>query len=237
MFFPFRPAYLSPSFDEVRQWWLSWVRDVLDAGADGVELRVRAHHSLFAWAEYGFESPVVQAFKERHGVDLLTADDFDRAALRRLRGEAYTEFYRQARALVNAYGKRLGMHASVTMDMDPEEGAAAEIHWDWPRWLDEGLADSITFKEVRPGTRLAQKILSHIRDRNVEAIFCPYANNRWTTPGGERLVADWIRSAREAGFDGYQYYECCSVVRATPDGKIVMDRPGLREVFQREFRR
>jgi len=228
-------AFMSPAFDQTREYWLSWVRDVLNAGADGVELRVRAHHSLFAWGEFGFEDPVVEAFKQRYGVNLRTTDDFDRAALRRLRGESYTEFYRQAKALARSRGKPLGLHVSVTMDMEPEEGAAMEIHWDWRRWLDEGLADSLTFKEIRPRTRLAQEVLGRIRGPKVKAVFCPYANNLWTVPGGERIVADWIRAAREAGFDGYQYYECASVVRGTPEGKIVMTQPALREVFRKQF--
>jgi len=228
-------AFLSPAFDESRAHWLSWVRDVLEAGADGVELRVRAHHSLFAWGEYGFEQPVRDAFLERCGVDLWETDDFDRAALRRLRGESYTEFYRQAKAIAKSYGKPLGLHVSTTMDMEPEEGAAMDIHWDWRRWLDEGLADSITFKEVRPQTRFARAILDRIRDRDVKAVSCPYANTLWKAPGCERIVEDWIRTAREAGFDGYQYYECASVVRGTPDGKIMMMQPGLRDLLHREF--
>jgi hypothetical protein len=228
-------AALSPSFEESRAWWLEWLRDCLEAGADGVELRMRNHHSPFAWGEFGFETPVAEAFRQRYGVDILSTDDFDREAWRRLRGDAYTRFYREARALTDEYGKRLGLHVSTSMDMPPAEGGAMEIHWDWRTWLEEGLADSVTLKEVWPDTRFEREILSIARPRGIQVIFCPYANNLWSVPGGERIVRDRIRAARAAGHDGFQYYECASVIHATVGRGLEMVQPALRQVFQEEF--
>lgn len=227
-------AHFSPFFPAAREIWLGWAREALDAGADGVEFRVRNHHSDFAWAEYGFEAPMVEAFRTRYGVDLLSTDDFDRAAFRRLRGEAYTQFYREARRLARARGKSMGLHVSITMDMEPEEGAAMETHWDWRTWLDEGLADSVTMKEVWPGTWFAEEILARTRARGIPAIFSPYNVN----PRGPELIPivdDHIRNARQGGYGGYQFYECAAAVRATPDGRVVMDRPDLRDLFRRHF--
>jgi hypothetical protein len=234
-------AALSPSFPETREWWLSWVKDILDAGADGVEMRVRNHHSILAWGELGFEQPVVDEFQTRYGVDLLSTDDFDRAAFRKLRGEAYTQFYREARELVKSYGKRLGLHVSTTMDTEPEQGAAMEIQWDWQTWLKEGLADGVTMKEVWPESRLGLGIFSYTRAQGIPAVFCPYANHYWNfppysnLPGGERVIESMINVAKEGGCDGYQFYECAAVVRATPDGHIEMRTPELREVFRKHF--
>ena len=104
------------------------------------------------------------------------------------------------------------------------------------QWLDEGWADSVTLKEVWPRTRLERDILSRTRPRNVQAIFCPYANCLWSTPGGEKVVEGWIRDARAAGHNGYQYYECASVVNGTPQGEVVMRQPALRDVFRRAFK-
>jgi hypothetical protein len=229
-------AMLSPSFAEVQDWWLTWVQDCLDAGADGIELRVRNHHSTLAWKEFGFEKPVRDEFLTRYGADIWKTDDFNLAVWRRLRGEAYTQFYRRVRELARRCGKPMGLHISPTTGvMEPEQGAAMEIHWDWRRWLREGLCDSVTMKEIWPRTSLAEEILSLARPRNIQTIFCPYANNLWRKPGGERVVADWIRLAREGGYDGYQLYECCAVVRAAKDGGITMEQPALRELFRRQF--
>ena len=229
-------AMLSPSFAEVQDWWLTWVQDCLDAGADGIELRVRNHHNTLTWREFGFEKPVRDEFLKRYGVDIWITDDFDPAAWRQLRGEAYTQFYRRVRDLTRRHGKPMGLHISpTTAGMEPEQGAAMEIHWDWRRWLGEGLCDSVTMKELWPRTSLAEEVLSLARPRNIRTIFCPYANNLWRKPGGERIVADWIRLAREGGYDGYQLYECCAVVRGSKDGRITMEQPALRELFRREF--
>jgi hypothetical protein len=228
-------ACLSPSFAEARAWWLEWVKDCLEAGADGIEMRMRNHHSPLAWAEFGFEEPVVEAFKERYGIDLLTTDDFDRPAWRRLRGEAYTEFYREVRQLVKPRGKKLGLHISQSMCLEPEFGCAMDIHWDWRTWLNESLADSITMKEVWPHSRFGEEVTKHTRPGGVPVIFCPYANTLWSAPGGAEVCARRIQLAREHGFDGFQYYECASVVRGTKDGRIIMEQPALKEVFQKEF--
>lgn len=227
---------LSPSYPEVRDWWLTWVRQCLDAGADGMELRVRNHSYHLAWSEYGFEAPVRDEFLKRYGVDLWVTDHFDKAAWRRLRGEGYTEFVRQAKKLCDVRKKPLGLHISPTEEMDPTVGTAMEVHWDWRGWLREGLASSVTMKEVWPKTLLAEEVLSFTRSRGIPVVFCPYANNLFHAPGGDRTVAEWIRLAREGGYDGYQLYECAAVLRGTGDGKIIMEQPALAKLFQRQFR-
>ncbi len=225
-------AVMSPAFKETRHWWLEWVREILEAGADGVEMRVRNHQTHLSWGEFGFEAPVRDEFMRRYGVDLWTTDDFDRAAWRRLRGDDVTQFYREAKALVSSFGRRMGLHISRTMDVEPQQGASMEIHFNWRAWLDEGLADSVTAKEVWPGTVFASEILSHAQPRNVPVIFSPYANNLWRLPGGADVCAHRIRLARECGFSGFQLYENCSVMRARADGELEMQQPALRALFR-----
>lgn len=236
-------AALSPSFPETRQWWLSWMRDILEAGADGVELRLRNHHSHLAWVEYGFEAPVVDAFRQRYGVDILKTDDFDKAALRRLRGEAYTQFYREVKQLVAAYGKLLGLHLSTTLDTDPRQGASMNIHWDWRTWLQEGLADSITLKDTWPHSYLAQEIFSYTRPQGIPVIFCPYASYYLSQPihtanaskDNCNIIEALIKNAQNSGCSGFQLYESASVIRADADGKIRMQHPALRDLFRKLF--
>jgi len=229
-------SVLSPSFFEVRQWWLSLIRDVLVAGADGVELRMRNHNKVCAWSEFGFEEPIRNEFLNRYGIDIWKTDDFDRVALRRLRGEFYTQFYREAKKLVRSYGKKLGLHISITMDVEPEIGAPMDIHFDWRSWLKENIADCITMKEVWPKTRFAEEILSFTRERGIPVIFSPYANNIWRQGKGVEICEKRIRFAKENGFDGFQYYESASVLRATRDGKLIMLQPGLGELFKKYFK-
>lgn len=225
----------SPSFPEVRAYWMDWVKHILDAGADGVELRMRSHGYHIAWGEFGFEQPVRDEFLKRHGVDIWETDDFDKMAWRKLRGEGYTQFIRQVKQLCDSRNKPLGLHVSPSLEMDPVHGAAMEIHWDWRTWIKEGLADSITMKEIWPRSGIADEIFSLARPRGIAAIFCPYAANTFREPRGEECIADWIRQAHEGGCDGYQLYEAAAVIKGTADGRVVMEQPALRNLLGAEF--
>jgi len=228
-------AALSPSFEESHEWWLGLIKDCLEAGADGVELRVRNHHAPFAWGEYGFEKPVRDIFLERTGVDIWETDDFDKGLWRRIRGEGYTEFCRDAKSLVESHGKKLGIHISPTENMDPRFGGAMGIHFDWRKWIQEGIADSVTMKEVWPRTPLAEDVLSLTRPRNIPVFFSPYANNIWTSAGGEKLCDYWISIAKANNFDGYQFYECAAIVKAADEKILLVEPTEIEDVFIRNF--
>jgi hypothetical protein len=230
---------LSPWFPEVRQWWLSWVQDILDAGADGVEIRNDSHCSDLAWSEYGFEKPVVDEFYKRYGVNILETDDFNRADLRRIRGEAYTQFYREARKIISDHGKLMGLHISNTAGgCDVEQGTPTEMHWDWRTWIKEGLADSVTLKGVWPSSKLGQEILSQMHSIGREVIYCPFIIYYVDGKGyGKKLIESLIKVAQAEDCDGYQLYEGEAVIKGTPDGKLVMQEPEIRQLFQQIFNR
>jgi len=230
-------AALSPSFPEVRAWWLSWVRACLAAGADGIELRVRNHHNTFAWGELGFEPPVREEFLKRYGIDIWETDDFDKIAWRRLRGEGYTEFLREVKKMADSYQKPLGVHISPSEGIGPELGAAMNIDWDWRTWVEEGLINSVTMKEVFPSSRLAREVLALTKPKGISAVLSLYANHLWASPGGEEVCRRWMETARQEGYDGYQFYECASVIQAREDGGIVMNQPALAEVFREIIRK
>lgn len=97
---------LSPWFADSRNWWLKWVGDALDMDVDGIEMRLGNHHCDMSFSELGFEQPVRDEFLKRYGVDIWATDDFDRTAHRKLKGEAWTQFFREARQLVNQRGKK-----------------------------------------------------------------------------------------------------------------------------------
>jgi hypothetical protein len=226
---------MSPALPDTHDIWLSWIDDILAAGADGVEIRVRNHHTHLAWEEFGYEQAVRAAFFDRHGVDIWRTDDFDRPAWRRLRGESYTDFYRLARRRLTACGKPLGLHISRTMDIEPEQGASMGFHFDWRTWLDEGLADSVTMKEVWPQTVFAEEVLARARPHGTRLIFSPFANALWSRPDGVEVCRTRIQQARAGGFDGFQLYESCCVMRAHADGRLTLREPALRALFAREF--
>jgi hypothetical protein len=242
-------AAFSPSFPETRALWMTWVRAMLDAGADGIDIRPGHHHGHFAWIEYGFEPPVRDAMLARTGVDIWETDDFDRDLWRRIRGEGYTQFLREASAEVRARGKTLTVHIDGYFDGPPGAGGAMNIVSDWRTWLEEGLADRVTGKSLWPQSSLALEVLALAHAKGVPVSYDPYCNNFFEdrsstnhigdSPQGcavpvERLI-DW---GRRAGFDSFAFYECASALRARPDGAIGFRKNAepLRDVLQRHFR-
>jgi hypothetical protein len=233
---------MSPSFPETRRHWLDWLAAALDAGADGVEIRLGNHNQDFAWGEYGFEQPVRDEFLKRYGVDIWTTDDFDRTAWRRLRGEGFTQFIHDARKLTHGRRKQFGLHMEPVVDTAPEHGGGMNMHWNWRAWLRDAAPDTVSVKGVRPDSQFAREVLSLAHVQRIPVTYVPYAINwfsdYWSTerkPGGAELVDQLIAESRAAGFEAFQFYECAVAVAARNDGSVVMQEPILRDVFRKRF--
>ena len=67
---PYLRCVLSPAYREVQAFWLKQIRECLDAGVDGVDVRMDNHNRSFEWERYGFEPPVARALRQRYGVDI-----------------------------------------------------------------------------------------------------------------------------------------------------------------------
>ena len=92
------PGALCETEPQVREFWLSCIEEMLDAGVDGIDFREENHSTHTDYPEdYGFNPAVLEACQQRGGVDLAT--------IAQVRGEAYTEFLRQAKAMIAARGK------------------------------------------------------------------------------------------------------------------------------------
>ena len=139
------------AYPQVQKLWLGWVDRLIEAGVDGVDLRISAHGSLTdePW-NYGFNQPIVEEFRQRFGEDPSYMDSH-REQLARMRGEHYTAFFREASRRLRASGKRVQAHVH-TEAFRPDAchgqimGFPANLHFDWQSWLAEGLVDAITLR-------------------------------------------------------------------------------------------
>jgi len=138
---------LCPSEPEARNYWLKWVGEALDFGVDGVAIRRWNHSNSLEWQEYGFNEIPCREFEGRYGID-PRHEDFDMQAWRRLRGESYTQFLREASERVRSRGKRFAVHIDDQMEGGPDVSTHMEIHWDWETWLNEKLPDEVIFKSL-----------------------------------------------------------------------------------------
>lgn len=109
------------------------------------------NHSVRFQDEFGFNEPIVKEFKRRYGVDLRT-QSFTRAASRadwvRLRGEYFTQFYRELRAEMKKNNQKLAavldphdIYATQPWNIPEITQTAGPIYQDLETWVKEGLID------------------------------------------------------------------------------------------------
>lgn len=228
------PGALCEAYPEVRTWWLEQVEACVRAGADGVDLRIGSHNRTFDWEAYGFNPPVVAAFRERHGVDILR-EPFDRVALRKLRGAFYTEFVREASRRLRAAGKGVQAHVNALM-RSPDWHTWKETDFDWRSWIAEGLLDAVTIMQqelrVAPGVLAAEAA----RAAGVKVNFRPYLNAFPRLASGPQRLAHLVREAREGGADGVILYENAAYLAAAPDGSATVTCPWILDGFREHAR-
>jgi len=213
------PTVFEPCYPQVRSLWLGQVERILRTEADGVDIRTLCHHNTtFSWLRYAFAPAVVQAFREEFGREpgFVPAD---LEGVRRIRGKAYTEFMRGAKALAVRYGKKLAAHLEPGIEVPLKHHVRMQMAVEWKRWIEEGLLDEITLKywgarssfvhtEILPLARRAG-IPVHICDRNFSL----------NMPRATELASALVREARGAGIDGLNFYEVCSYFLMNGEGE------------------
>ena len=255
-YLPVAPCEFYP---EVQRLWRWRVKRMLEKGVDGVVLRVSAHGTLTDEPyEYGFNPPVVEAYRERHGVD-IRREEFDPDLLGALRGEAYTRFVRQASAMTRRAGKlfQLQVHTEAFRP-DPVFGQLmgfpANIQFAWRQWLEEGLADAVTLRSSwyeaaedpldgsppwrsRLSNVLADPVVGEVLEVAKDLELPVYLNRYVARAVPIREYADDLeRIWRDRRFAGFDLYEFFHLTRATPDGSRLVPVQDRMRYIRRKAR-
>jgi len=154
---PYR-SQLSFAFPEVRKYKLDLVKEILAYNVDGVfldwirtgDIRDNPQNEQGV-ANYGYEAPLVKAFKSKYGVDAHEVDNGDYRWVR-CRAEPVTQFMREVRREVKSHKRKIVLSAMVCHRWGyrgrPEEGGATDgslrgLLCDVRTWAREGLVDEI----------------------------------------------------------------------------------------------
>lgn len=224
----------------VRALWLSWVRKMLDAGVDGVNLRVSAHGGLSDEPEaYGWDPPALAAYRAQFG-----PGEVEPARLARVRGDFYTRFMREASALTRGRGKTLHAHLHAeAFRPDPvfgqQNGVPANIEFQWRRWIEEGLLDEVYLRtswfeaaedplnaRATRRSRLATVLADPVAAEMLALArrhALPVTLNRYIGRAADldEYLDDLARVRRDGRFAGFDVYEFFDLAQSAPD------RPGL----------
>jgi hypothetical protein len=134
------------AYPEVRAYKLQCIREILaDYPFDGIFICTRSQSKPAAHADqFGFNEPVVEAYQQRYGVNILE-QDFDVEAWRRLRGEFVTQFLRELRSFTRERGLRLSIGVPQGDYLGPPIG---NLHLDWRSWVAGGVIDELVINQV-----------------------------------------------------------------------------------------
>ncbi|MDP3073328.1 MAG: hypothetical protein Q8N18_23760 [Opitutaceae bacterium] len=130
---------LSYAFAEVRAHKLAHLREAALRDIDGLHLDFLRHPPFF-----GYDEPLVHAFREKHGLDPRTLPATD-ARWIALRAEVMTGFVRDVRALLDEAGAKKGRRLGLGARIDHREYLS--LGCDLEAWLREGLLDYVTLAQ------------------------------------------------------------------------------------------
>jgi len=141
------------AWPEARAFRVQQARELLDLGADGIHLSTSAHSRHMPNVHeddfYGFGAPIVEEYRRRCGVDLTTAEEFDRELWHEIKGEAVNRLYREIAAECHARGKelwlglQLGDYVHLAADPYFGDNVVARYRNLWQPLVTEGTADAL----------------------------------------------------------------------------------------------
>jgi len=235
------PAALCESYPEVREHWLSMIKDALDAGADMIDFRIENHssHTDDPFA-YGYNDVVLDEYKKRYGdapVDVVRIAE--------IRGEYYSQFLRDARKLVLSYGKKMHHHLNVDyFREDPPYQRRMAYPWnmriEWEKWLDEGLLDEAHIRSHTTTTKFilndpfSLRVIDMCKKRGV-----PMNINRYIFEGGlynttiESYEEDYNLIRAKGCFQSFVVYEVASLMTSDEKEGIVVKMPEMCETISK----
>jgi hypothetical protein len=179
---------------------------------------------------YGYEQPLVDAFKATYGVDPHTLSNADENWIR-FRASFLTDFMRELRPEARAKG--ISVSAKVrTMDSvqapfpywEPETAPTNSLRGsfvDWLTWVDEGLLDEVMLvhenfdlialdpMKLLTETRAAKQLIGG-KAKLMMAVWC-YNTTDAPVVAGKRALDHAINAAMQGGADGVVLWETTPV--------------------------
>ena len=197
------------------------LRWIFDSGVDGVDIRTIGHHNCVnSYVKYAFAEPVRSAFRERYGREVEAApEDYER--IRRLRGESYTQFMREAKALAVRYGKRLHAHIEWGAHIPPHLDTRLQMQMvvEWEKWIREGIVDEVSLRGwASQNSCVHRRILPLARRMKVPV----HVISRCLASGNDframEVCERFVPEACAAGLSGFRLYESSDLLRMNAEG-------------------
>jgi hypothetical protein len=218
------PGALCETEPEVQAYWLDCMREMLDAGVDGMDIREENHSAHTDYPlEYGYNPAVLAECARRRTDDIA-----------QVRGDAYTDFLRRAKDLTRRAGKPMRYNLQIDWFRPDPPGARAlayplNMAFQWRRWIDEGLMDEAILRfyhfpfDCLYEDEIAREMIERCRSKRL-----PMTVNRYVRAD---TLADEFRRIRDDGrFQGFILYETNSFLRTQCGGGCEIAMPAVRSL-------
>jgi len=210
---------LEPSFDDARKIWLDRLRAILETEADGVDVRTLGfHNTTMSHLAHAFADPVREAFRKRYGRAVEpTQEDYTR--VRKLRGEAYTQFLREAKALASRHRKKLSAHLEWGVEVPVHLDIRLAMELDWRTWIGERIVDEVTLRGWQSQNSYVHRhILPLARRMNVPVHIISACLPNGIDLRAMEVSGRFVTEACAAGFSGFCLYETDNLLRMNREG-------------------
>ena len=216
------PGALCETEPHVRAYWLACLREMLAAGVDGVDIRVENHSTHTDYPdEYGFNTIVLEECARRN------------QTVAQVRGDAYTQFLREAKRLIADSGKRLRLNLNLDWfrpEPPPSRRLAysANIHYDWQRWVEEELLDEGILRIFQlPFTTIFNDAVAAEMIARCQRKGIPLVVNRYINPD---YPAEFERVRADPRFSGFILYETATFLHFQAGDHCVLDDESVAAV-------
>ena len=244
---------ISYAWPESRAFRVSQVKELLDLGADGIHCSTSAHCRHLPNVQqndaYGFETPVVDEYRKRFGIDIRTAKEFDKEAWHTIKGEFMNRLYRELADECHGRGKefwvglQLGPYTHLSADPYFGTNVVARYRKLWKPLVDEKIADVFIVGDYEicaspSHSYWKAKTLKPDPKGNLFAWaarrYGPYCKGKvklylfseWLVNSPQALDARmvvWAKRVLDDGFDGIDMHEAMNF-EVTPGGMEILKR-------------
>lgn len=233
---PNMPTILEPSYEGTRNLWLGRLQSFLEAGVDGIDIRILCHHNgPMAYLKYAFAPAVCETFRGMYGRDPQTThEDYQR--IRHIRGDFFTQFLRDAKKLAAARGAKLAAHLEYGIEVPTHYNTRMQLFLDYKTWINEGIIDEIQLKYWTAHSPFVhEQILPIARRQGIPVHIISRCFDNGFDHQGILTTEELIASAYRAGFDGFNLYEVDNLIELNAAGVPMakgFTAPALRRAKQ-----
>ena len=224
---------LCEAYPEVQDHWLKQVERYIKLGCTGIEFRIQAHASSISdFINYGFNPPLIKAYKEKYGIDILE-EPVDPIKMMFVRGIFFEEFLQKATNLLHNHNCKIQIQLNDCFEHPTTEvifdkagfWPMPKAIYDWKRTID--LADEITIKDYNWG-KYNRDNASNIKE------YCTKLNKPlWIhcyLQQGHDLNQNFIKEAEnDSRVTGIMLYEVVwnerendGIIRVHDDGRVTL---------------